>query len=185
MENPEDTEISSPRRKGDAMLRRSMNDEAEKIIAQLGLIPLPNEGGWFRRTWESFDRLKDKRTAVSAIYFLVTPEGFSALHRLSATEVWCFHAGDALEHVILDTFTSEVTVTRLGGDLMAGDVPQLIVGPGSWQGARLAPGGTRGWALVSCVMVPAWEERSFKLGQRADLIRDFPSARSQIEALTR
>jgi predicted cupin superfamily sugar epimerase len=39
--------------------------------------------------------------------------------------------------------------------------------------------------LVSCVMVPAWEERSFKLGQRADLIRDFPSARSQIEALTR
>lgn len=167
------------------MFGRSMNDEARKIIAQLGLEPLPQEGGWFRRTWESFDQLKDQRIAGSAIYFLGTPEGFSAFHRLRSTEVWCFHAGDALEHVVLDPFRGDVAVRRLGSNLIDGDVPQLIVDPGDWQGARLAPGGTRGWALVSCVMVPAWEEREFELGQRAALIAEFPTAQSHIEALTR
>jgi len=162
-----------------------VNAEARQIISRLHLEPLPNEGGWFRRTWESFDQLKDQRTAGSAIYFLVTPDGFSALHRLRATEVWCFHAGDPLEHVMLKTISGDVTVTRLGGDLMAGDVPQLIVEAGNWQGARLIEGGTRGWALVSCLMVPAWDEQDFELGQRAALIRDFPTAQNQIEALTR
>jgi len=86
---------------------------------------------------------------------------------------------------MLKTISGDVTVTRLGGDLMAGDVPQLIVEAGNWQGARLIEGGTRGWALVSCLMVPAWDEQDFELGQRAALIRDFPTAQNQIEALTR
>ena len=162
-----------------------MNEEAQQVISRLHLEPLPHEGGWFRRTWESFDELKGQRTAASAIYFLVTPDGFSAFHRLRATEIWCFHAGDPLEHVVLNTISGGVDVTRLGGNPLDGCRPQLIVESGNWQGARLIEGGMHGWALVSCVMVPAWEEGDFELGQRAALIRDFPTAQNQIEALTR
>lgn len=162
-----------------------MNAEAQQIISRLHLDPLPNEGGWFRRTWESFDQLKSHGTAASAIYFLVTPDGFSAFHRLRATEIWCFHAGDPLEHVVLNPTSGEVAVTRLGGNPLDGCNPQSIVESGNWQAARLIVGGTRGWALVSCLMVPAWDERDFELGQRAALIRDFPTAQNQIEALTR
>ena len=59
-----------------------MNEEARKIIAQLGLEPLPLEGGWFRRTRVSAVTLDNGRCAESAIYFLVTAVDFSALHRL-------------------------------------------------------------------------------------------------------
>ncbi len=69
--------------------------------------------------------------------------------------------------------------------LFAGEVPQLRVPGGTWQGARLAEGASRGWALLSCTMAPAWDEREFELGQRESLAKDYPSVLPQIHALTR
>ena len=162
-----------------------MNAEAQKIIAKLGLAPLPNEGGWFRQTWQSPAMFRPGRAASSAIYFLVTPEDFSALHRLKTEEVWLFHAGDGLEHVMLDPADGAVRVARLGGDVLAGEVPQLVVPGGVWQGARLAAESAREWALLSCTMAPAWDEKEFELGKREALAREFPAARGKIAALTR
>lgn len=162
-----------------------MNAEAQKIIAKLGLAPLLHEGGWFRQTWKSGAQFAGGRAAGSAIYFLVTPEDFSALHRLRTEEVWLFHAGDALEHVMLDPADGAVRVTRLGGEVLAGETPQVVVPGGVWQGARLAAGATRGWALLSCTMAPAWDENEFELGKREALGREFPAAREKIVALTR
>jgi len=162
-----------------------MNEEAKKIIERLGLEPLPQEGGWFRQTWTSTDTLPGGRAAGGAIYFLVTRTDFSALHRLKTAEVWLFHAGDALDHVMFGAEGGTVSVNRLGDDVLAGEVPQLVVPGGMWQGAHLAAGGSQGWALLSCLMVPAWEEKEFELGDRADLLAEFPSARTHIEALTR
>ncbi len=163
----------------------AMNTEAQKIIAQLGLTPLPQEGGWFRQTWLSREQLPDGRAVGSAIYFLVTPADFSALHRLQTGEIWLHHAGDALEHVILNPGTATAVISRLGSDVLAGEVPQLVVPGGVWQGARLAAGATRGWALLTCTMAPAWDEREFELGARSTLLREFPAAATQIHALTR
>ena len=162
-----------------------MNEEARKIIAQLGLEPLPLEGGWFRRTRVSAVTLDDGRSAESAIYFLVTAADFSAFHRLKIDEVWYFHAGDALEHVILDPRDGSMRVTRLGPAVCAGEVPQLAVARGVWQGARLAAGSTVGWTLLSCTTSPAWEDTDFELGQRDELKNAFPAARDQIDRLTR
>lgn len=162
-----------------------MNTEAQAIITRLGLAPLPKEGGWFRQTWVSGARWADGRAAGSAITFLVTPEDFSALHRLKTDEVWFFQAGDALEHVRLERGGGAARVTRLGGDVAGGEVPQLVVPGGVWQGARLAVGGRRGWALIGCLMVPAWDEAEFELGSRAGLAGEFPGAQAEIEALTR
>lgn len=162
-----------------------VNAEVQKIIAQLALAPLPGEGGWFRQTWLSPHHLPGGRAVGSAIYFLVTPADFSALHRLKTDEIWLYHAGDALEHATLRPGVPEATLTRLGSDVLAGEVPQLVVPGGVWQGARLAAGGSRGWALVSCTMAPAWDERECELGGREALLREFPSARTQIHAMTR
>ena len=162
-----------------------MNTEAQAIITRLGLAPLPNEGGWFRQTWVSGARWADGRAAGSAIIFLVTPEDFSALHRLKTDEVWFYQAGDAVEHVRLEPGGGAARLARLGGDVLAGEVPQLVVPGGVWQGARLAAGGRRGWALIGCTMAPAWAEAEFELGSRAGLAGEFPGARAQIDALTR
>ncbi len=161
---------------------------AAKIIARLALEPLPLEGGYFRRTWTSADALPSGRPVGSAIYFLITPEalGFSALHRLKIDELWMYHAGDPVEHVQLDrTAGGSAVITVLGGDLAEGQVPQLRVCGGRWQGARLTPGGSHGWSLFTCTISPGWEDGEFELGERQALSREFPLATDWITQLTR
>lgn len=152
-----------------------MNQEARQWIEQLALAPLPREGGFFRQTWCSAES--------SAILFLMTPDGFSALHRMAQDEMWHFHAGDPVEHVQLTA--NGARLTRLGAEVLAGEAPQLLVPRGTWQGARLAPGGRRGFALVGCTVTPPWDERGFELGERARLERAFAGAEAWIAALTR
>jgi predicted cupin superfamily sugar epimerase len=163
-----------------------VNAEAEKIIAELGLAPLPQEGGYFRSTWMSEARLASGRAAGSAIWFLLTPENFSAWHRLAAAELWHFYAGDPVEHGQIDPADGALHVTRLGAEVTAGQRPQCVVSGGVWQAARLATvARPRGWALLGCTVTPAWDEREFELGGRAALRREFPAAAEWIEALTR
>jgi predicted cupin superfamily sugar epimerase len=180
-------------------LRGGVNPEAEKIIAQLGLSPLPREGGFFRQTWVSSIRLSNGRAAGSAIWFLLTADDFSALHRLPPEELWHFYAGDPVEHVQLgrpaqsrgpvaglESAGGPAHVTVLGADLWAGQLPQLVVPGGVWQGARLKPGAqAHGWALLGCTVTPAWVDGEFELGERGGLRREFPAATEWLRALTR
>ncbi len=167
-----------------------MNAEAEKIIAELGLLPLPHEGGFFRQTWVSKERLADGRAAGSAILFLITTENFSALHRLETDEIWHHCSGDPVKHLQLDPRDGSAKIVHLGPEAPAGTL-QLVVPGGIWQGARLAEiegdsaASTRGWALLSCTMAPAWEEKEFTLGGRKELARAFPSQAAIIASFTR
>lgn len=172
-----------------------MAPHAHAIVERLRLEPLPLEGGFFRQTWRD--------PAGSAIYFLLTPENFSALHRLAQPELWHFYAGDPVEHVRLSG--AGAIRTRLGPNILAGEAPQLLVPAGAWQGARSAVGDRFGppsdnaqrdpaqaascrhcgWSLLGCTLAPPWDERGFELGERAVLLRQFPAAAEIIRALTR
>src|SRR5262245_29385714 len=85
-----------------------VNEAARQVIAALGLEPLPHEGGHFRQTSHS--------ATASAIYFLITPQDFSALHRLVQDEIWHFYAGDTAEQVQLDPQSGSLRVTRMSAD---------------------------------------------------------------------
>lgn len=158
-----------------------MPADVSKVIAALQLEPCMPEGGFFRQTWRS--------AAGSAIWFMMTPTDFSALHRLTQPEIWHFYAGDPVEHLQLDPRDGRVRVTRMGPAVLAGEQPQVIVPAGVWQGARVsAPGPTEaaaGYALLGCTLAPPWDERSFELGRRAELLREFPAEAARICALTR
>ena len=170
-----------------------MNAEAKALIEHLKLEPLPKEGGFFRQTWTSPRQLPDGRSAGSAIMFLLTDTAFSALHRLQTDEVWLFHAGDPVEHVQLSPGKPSPVIVRLGHRILNGDISQLVVPGGNWQGARLLPrshddkkaANHRGWSFMSCVMAPAWDDREFDLGIRESLLDEFSQAEEQIRALTR
>lgn len=163
----------------------SMNAEAAELISRLGLVPLPNEGGFFVQTWTSAQRGPGGRALGSAILFLITGEDFSALHRLGTDEIWHFHAGDPAELMVLGPTAGSCQAFLLGPDVAGPHVPQVIVRAGAWQGARLAPGGPRGWALFGCTLSPAWDEREFELGRREALLGEFPAQAAVIAALTR
>lgn len=157
---------------------------ASDVIGMLQLEPLPHEGGWFRRTGEGSGLRADAsaRRGWSSILALFTPDGFSALHRLAADEIWCFHAGDALTSLRLHPGGSVESVT-LGFDLTRGERVQDIVRAGIWQGTCLRAGGR--WALVSCVVAPEFRWEDFELGRRSDLQRQFPAWAETIARLTR
>lgn len=156
---------------------------AEEVARLLDLAPLEPEGGYFRRTAEAAERLPgSERRAYSVIYFLVTPSGFSAMHRLESDETWCFHCGDGLESLRL-TSDGAGKIVKLGLDLAAGETPQDVVSAGIWQGTRLKPGGR--WALVSCVVAPEFRWSDFTLGERRDLAAKYPDFAQEIPALTR
>lgn len=153
-----------------------MNAAAREVIAALRLEPLPQEGGFFRATW--------RNATASAILFLITPEEFSALHRLAQDEVWHFHAGDSVEHVQLDSRSGAVRALRLGPDVKRGEAPQVVVPAGVWQGARLCAG-PHGFALLGCTVSPPWEARGFELAERDALQAAFVDHHEIIRALTR
>lgn len=156
---------------------------AAEIIALLKLEPLPGEGGFFRQTYASAVVLPGGRAAGTAIYFLITPDGFSALHTLATEEVWHFYAGDPVEHLRLGPAARTGVKTLLGPDLALGRRPQLVVPARACQGARLAAGGR--WALCGCTMSPGWAAQEFALAGRAALLAQFPAWAADIHALTR
>jgi uncharacterized protein len=161
-----------------------VNAEARDLIQALGLCPLPHEGGYFRRTWTG-PAGPDGRPTGTAILFLVTAEGFSALHRLKTDEIWFHHGGDPAELTFLGPEPGAGRTLLVGPPSAPGASVHAVAAGGAWQGARLAPGHVHGWALFSCTMAPGWVDDEFELGNRATLEALFPRFAANIRALTR
>lgn len=130
-----------------------MNDAAT-LIARLDLMPHP-EGGWYRETFRQ-PAPENGRGLATAILFLLEQGQRSHWHRVDAAELWLWHAGSPLALLIDD---GERREHLLGGDVLAGQMPQAIVPIGAWQSAEAR----HGWALVSCVVTPAFEFAGFEL----------------------
>jgi hypothetical protein len=145
---------------------------AAEVAALLGLEPLPHEGGLWAQTWID--------ESSTAIYFLLQPGDFSAMHRLPGPEIWHHYAGAPARMVLLH---ADGTVTRplLGDDLTAGERPCVVVRAGTWMAAE-----TLGdWTLAGMTMAPPYTEEGFELGDRDDLAARYPAAVGDITRLTR
>ena len=163
---------------------------AEDVKTLLQLEPLAMEGGFFRETYRSRYELspprlpagfQGPRSLATAIYYLITPESFSPLHRLPGAEIFHFYCGDpAIMLQLLPDGTSR-TIT-LGADLVNGHQPQVIVEGGVWQGCRLAPEGR--WALLGTTMSPGFDFADYEPGERETLMARYPGAAAGIREYT-
>jgi predicted cupin superfamily sugar epimerase len=133
------------------------NAKAREIIARLGLEPHP-EGGWFRETWRA-GAAPGERAGATAIHFLLEEGQHSHWHKVDAAELWLWHAGHPLALDIAPEAAAPASRGVLGGDVLSGQSPQLLVPPHHWQAAQ--PLG--GWTLVSCVVSPGFEFSGFEL----------------------
>jgi hypothetical protein len=161
-----------------------LTQDTRALVDALGLKPHP-EGGFYRETFRSPITIEKKpgvaRNASTAIYFLLPAGSFSAWHRVTSDEVWHHYAGDAVELHRLDESSGHTSV-RLGGNVLAGEVPQYVVPAGVYQAA--APAGAR-FALCGCTVAPGFDFADFTMPSREELARVFPSARRIVEAFTR
>lgn len=165
--------------------------DMEALKKTLGLIPLPQEGGFYAESYRCDEtlvppclpgRYRGERALATAIYFLLTPDTFSALHRLASDEVYHFYLGDPVEMLQLDQGGAGRVVT-LGSDLGRGMRPQAVVPRGTWQGSRLLPGGS--FALLGATVFPGFEFADFELARRDSLLASYPAFASFIRELTR
>ena len=162
---------------------------ADEIIARLRLQPHAREGGFFRETYRADEciaiealpaRYRGPRALGTAIYYLLTPETCSALHRLRSDEIFHFYAGDPVEMLQLLPDGSGRTII-LGADLASGMEPQVTVPAGVWQGARLRAGGA--WALLGTTVAPGFDYEDYESADGTSLSAAYPEFRSQIEEL--
>jgi len=162
----------------------AMDADVRGLVERLGMEPIPVEGGWFRVTWRSEEKLDDGRPIGGAILalFADSPDGFSALHRLSVTELWHFHRGDPFELLLLGPDGRSETVV-LGPAVEDGHLLQVTVPPAVWMGGRVADGGT--YALIGTTTAPAFTEDAFEAGGRAELAAAYPDRAPEIRRLTR
>ena len=164
---------------------------AKQIQDFLKLESLPIEGGYFVETHRSKLTLgpsslgpafSGERPVSTAIYYMLTPDTFSAMHRLKSDEVFHFYLGDPVEMLMLKPGgTAEALL--LGHDILAGMRLQHGVPAGTWQGSRLAPGGK--FALMGTTMAPGFDPQDFELGKRDDLSAQYPNYAPLIAFLTR
>ncbi len=175
---------------------------AQRVIELLELQPHPEEGGYFRETYRSAERIPSAalparyvaptqtefgRAHATHIYYLLTPATYSQLHIVESDEAFHHDLGDPVEQLRLHADGSHETVL-IGPDLEAGQRPQTIVPRGVWQGARLAPlagdpAGTHGFALLGCSVAPGFDFADYKAADRATLSERYPAARELIERL--
>jgi uncharacterized protein len=164
---------------------------AEEVKQLLQLEPHPREGGFFRETYRSRwqvsaeylpDDFRGSRSIGTAIYYLITPGEFSALHRLPGSEVFHFYCGDpVIQLQLLPDGSSQAVL--LGSDLLSGQRPQVIVRGHVWQGAKLVEGGK--WALMGTTMSPGFDYADYETGDREQLMTQYPGVAAAIKNYTR
>ncbi|HEX3466998.1 MAG TPA: cupin domain-containing protein [Candidatus Elarobacter sp.] len=157
-----------------------MHSEAQRLIGVYRLQSHP-EGGWFRETYRSAERVTTARgtvrSATTSIYFVLTAEVFSAFHRLASDETWHFYRGDPVTIEVIAA--SGAHESRLIGP----DLPQTTIVAGAHFAAHVdAPGG---YAFVGCDVAPGFEFADFALTTRSMLSAAYPHLGPLIARYTR
>ena len=160
-----------------------MSPAVEEWVLALGLAPHP-EGGWFRETYRSPERLRrgalprrvpGERSLATSILYLLGAGERSRFHRLRADETWWHHAGGAMLLHLLGPGGARI--------LSVGPAsPQAAVPHGTWFAAEPVPGTP--FSLVGCGTTPGFEYEDFELAERSALVAEFPSERELVSRFT-
>ncbi len=163
---------------------------AQQVKDLLKLEPLAVEGGFFSEVYRSAHQLTNgglpqgysgPRPLATSIYYLLTPDTFSAMHKLPGDEVYHFYLGDPVEMLNLKADGTAEAIL-IGPDIAAGMRLQHAVPGGTWQGSRLAPGGK--FALMGTTMSPGFAFEDYHSGKRDELSAAYPAYAPLISMLT-
>lgn len=153
------------------------------LIDQLDLAPHP-EGGYFKETYRSKLQVSDlkgfsgPRSSSTGIYFLLTSENRSHLHRIQSDEMWHFYQGSALRVVMIDEL-GHFSEQLIGPKIDENQVFQYVVPAGVWFGAEVLEPSS--YSLVGCTVAPGFDFSDFELAKKKELQTRFPHHRSFIE----
>ena len=158
------------------------SDLVEKIIKKFNLTSLEDEGGYFTETYRSEEiilkehlplRYKSARNFSTSILYLITPDNFSALHKVASDEMFHFYMGDQV--IMLNLFESgKGQIIKMGSNIFSGEQIQYLVPKNTWQGAKLAKGGK--FALLGTTVSPGFEYEDFVQAKtyKNEILKQYP-----------
>ena len=151
-----------------------------ELIKKLNLQAHP-EGGYYSETYRSEITIPGmERQLMTAIYFLLTSDNVSRFHRIKSDELWFYHGGSSLIVHTLDK--NGHTETRVGLDIMNGEVPQFLVPKDTIFGSSVND--SNSFSLVSCVVAPGFYFADFELFTTDQLLEQFPNEKDIILKMT-
>ncbi len=128
-----------------------------EIIKMLDLQLHPEEGGYFKRTYESISTQvngKEYPLATSIYYLLTIDQPIGFLHRNKSDILHFYHAGAPMVYTLVsEDQTIETKV--LGPDISQGHLPQLFVKGGIWKTSTFDQA-LSSFSLISEVVVPGF-----------------------------
>jgi len=165
-----------------------MQPTAEQIVEWLGL-QAPTTCGYVSESYRSDWQVPQaalpagypgSRPLGNVFYFLVTPQVRVVLHRIRSDQMYHHYIGVPLE-VLLFYADGHSELKLVGGDLAAGERPQLFIPGGAFHTARVARGD---YALLGTSVWLRADPADVELGNFDELSARYPAARDQIAAFT-
>ena len=162
----------------------------EYLQAKFNLKPLPQEGGYYAESYRSSHKIsleslphryKKEKSLCTAIYYVLTRDTLSKLHRLPIDEIYHFYLGDPVQMLLLYPGGKSETII-LGSDIESSHRLQFVVPQNTWQGSFLMEGGT--YALMGTTMAPGFDFADYEPGVYEKLCREFPDQKKLIGLLT-
>jgi predicted cupin superfamily sugar epimerase len=139
-----------------------MHPRAAELIESLAMSPHP-EGGYFRelfRAERAVDPLdgRERRPALTAIWFLMLSGQKSAWHVVDSDEIWIHFEGEPIHLHTFDVASARLE-TILLGPLGPDSAPQRVVPAGIWQAAEP----TGDYSLSGACVGPGFDFADFRL----------------------
>jgi predicted cupin superfamily sugar epimerase len=163
-----------------------LNKYAKYWIKKLKLGQHP-EGGYFTSTYRS-DKIIDlseydgRRSACTAIYYLLTGNQFSSFHIMKSDEIWHFYSGSSLKLYIINS-KGVLSMVVLGPNFNEGERFQVVVNSGCWFAATVNE--KNSYSLVGCTVSPGFDYKDWKIGNRKRLTEMYPEHKKIISKFTR
>jgi predicted cupin superfamily sugar epimerase len=178
-----------PKKNSGLLIKGSYSLTAEDIIKHMGLERHP-EGGYYKEFYKSntIVPLKEEegtfeqtRYSATSIYFLLSAGDISTFHRLKFDEVWYYHSGSPLDIYMINQ-GGELSIKRLGAELIKGEEPQILVSAGTIFGAKCPDDSL--YTLLGCMVTPGFDFGDFELFSRSELLALYPRYHDIIIKLT-
>jgi len=155
-------------------------------IEKLKLLPHP-EGGFYREAYRSAESIEGgslpKRFASgsrpfgTSIYYLLTGNTVSRLHRVNQDETWHFYDGSGLLLHVIDP-RGMYRRHRVGIRLDAGELPQFTVKAGCFFGAEVSE--ENSFSLVGCTCCPGFTFHDLFMPAREEALAMFPHLKDTV-----
>ena len=164
-----------------------MIEKAKQYIKKLKLKKHP-EGGYYEEVYRSGElilgehlpkRFKSSRSFSTSIYFLLVGKQFSAFHLLQSDELWHFYDGS---DVIIYTINQKGKLSKRKIGRREDCKFQITIEKNNWFAAEVE--NRKSFALVGCTVSPGFDYNDFVIGQREELVKQFPNHKKLIEKLT-